>query len=609
MQFHRARLLGDPECVFLHLINRELHDSLDVAADTRSALGAIRLATIFCDIPLSCNVSQICEFAFEDDALLQEIVELSNSDVLDMDCAFPSFGEFHDSRRRYYQHDFGRYPMYATDKPDAIFSRLKMAKTPKVSSTTIGIHHRLEALLLEDGGVNKVAAVQSGERELLRRLGKPITRALDRREDAGLTYALFPARGMRFKNPTQEMALRRALTAAYIEHYLTGLHAEVLTSYPRLPYYDSASRTGASFFDLAVMRLLWSIFGMDAFLGKHASDGIEHRLRARNSPQQSLFVQRFMQLCSGLDEGFRETAYLTSGKAHWVRSIILGCTERLKLRQSYPSFEDFLLQCAYNLERVSQSLSQRLPGFPIGWQKYEHTDVKSALLMTATDLEDDTLYAQLKERGFQRIGQRTTTPNVYTEFVSPSGKRMFHARSSGGSVGPSGSLPVAMETLSHLHPTYLISAGICFGLDEKKQNLGDVAVAVAVKLYEPGKVKPNKFVDRGDRISVGSTLLDRVRVARREWTGAQIHFGLVVSGEKLVNARSFRRFLKSVEPEAIAGEMEAAGIVSACQRSSREFLLIKGIADWGMSKSDDHQRKAASNAFSLALATIDLLPT
>ena len=250
MQFNRTHPVAEPECIFLHFINRELHDSLGIFLDTNVALEALRLATVFSDLPLLCNVSQIYEFAFQDEVLLKEIVELANNQVLDVDCGFPSFAEFHDSRRRYYQHDFSRYPMYAAERPDAIFSQFIFGTIPKVPSTTMGIQSRLESLIRENG--DSVTALRPNERWLLRRQGKSISDALSNREDAGLTYSLFPARGAQFDNPDDEMTLRRALTAAYIDHYLASLHGDILTKYPRLGYYDNCSRTHASFFDLAL---------------------------------------------------------------------------------------------------------------------------------------------------------------------------------------------------------------------------------------------------------------------------------------------------------------------------------------------------------------------
>lgn len=194
-----------------------------------------------------------------------------------------------------------------------------------------------------------------------------------------------------------------------------------------------------------------------------------------------------------------------------------------------------------------------------------------------------------------------------------SSKRFFHVRSSAGSIGSNASMAVAVDAVRDLRPSYIIAGGICFGLDERKQNIADIVVSAAVKLYEPGKFINKReglqFRDRGDRIPAGATLIDRTRILRREWKGCKIHDGLVVSGEKLVNANSFRNWLKQFEPEAIAGEMEAAGIFSAAERGRCEWILIKGIADWGKNKSDAHQREAAHNAFSFALGMVDLLPS
>jgi nucleoside phosphorylase len=61
------------------------------------------------------------------------------------------------------------------------------------------------------------------------------------------------------------------------------------------------------------------------------------------------------------------------------------------------------------------------------------------------------------------------------------------------------------------------------------------------------------------------------------------------------------------DPEAIAGEMEAAGIASAADREKIEFIVIKGICDWGENKDKKNQELAARNAFSFAMEVVRLL--
>ena len=72
--------------------------------------------------------------------------------------------------------------------------------------------------------------------------------------------------------------------------------------------------------------------------------------------------------------------------------------------------------------------------------------------------------------------------------------------------------------------------------------------------------------------------------------------GLLLSGEKLVNDPDFLDELLDLEPEAIGGEMEAAGVYSAAQHELTHWIVVKAICDWGMGKGDAHQEVAARNA-------------
>lgn len=601
----------DASRIFLHFINRELHDSLGIRPDPDAALRAIRLVTLFSDLPLCCNISQVYEFGYQHKGFVEEVIALSKAGVIELDCAFPSFDEFHDSRRTYYQHDFKRYPMYSVDGSNTIFSEARIQVSSQVASTTLGIQKRIASLTHEED--RGVAAVTPHERKTLISMGKEIRGVLENRDGAGLTFALFPARGIKFAAPVQAMPLRRALTASYVEHYKSELSAATLSEYPHLAYYEGGSKINEVCFNLEWLSQILRYSKLDEILKRMPSFGLDERIRLRHGQEHSLLIQRIMQLGAGLDSAFELTKLPLDQKKLWVRSITVQSQDYFSGLNSACALDDILIQLAQRVDKLGQVLGSRLVGFDLGWKRYEAIDMTSVLIMTATDKEDDVLFDVLKENKMHEIGKRTSSKNVYTEISLGFSKRLFHVRSSAGSIGNNSSLAVAADAIRNLNPKYIIAVGICFGLDEEKQKLGDVVVSRAVKLYEPGKYKETNgvtdFISRGDKVSASAALLDRANVVRREWTICSIHSGLVVSGEKLVNAEEFRSSLKALEPEAIAGEMEASGIVSVSMREAREWIVIKGIADWGKDKDDKRQHDASRNAIKFALKVIDLLPS
>jgi nucleoside phosphorylase len=99
-------------------------------------------------------------------------------------------------------------------------------------------------------------------------------------------------------------------------------------------------------------------------------------------------------------------------------------------------------------------------------------------------------------------------------------------------------------------------------------------------------------------------LLSRARAQRTVWDGAPFHVGVIASGEKLVDDRSFRDELKASQPPPIAGDMEAWGLSAVCHSAKIEFIMVKGICDWGFDKEKDKQPQAARNACEFALRAL-----
>jgi nucleoside phosphorylase len=179
------------------------------------------------------------------------------------------------------------------------------------------------------------------------------------------------------------------------------------------------------------------------------------------------------------------------------------------------------------------------------------------------------------------------------------------AQSEQGTVG-AGSMPWTVDNLiRHLHPTVLVLTGICYGLrsratDGGDQQIGDVVVATQLRAVEHRKVTTRADgspyeITRGPRPEAASDLLSHARVLGRARTPA-VHFGPVLSLNTLVNSRDERARLRALDEEAEAGEMEAAGLYAAAEQARRPWIIVKGISDWGVGKTDEDQAVAARHA-------------
>jgi tetratricopeptide (TPR) repeat protein/nucleoside phosphorylase len=192
--------------------------------------------------------------------------------------------------------------------------------------------------------------------------------------------------------------------------------------------------------------------------------------------------------------------------------------------------------------------------------------------------------------------------------VQQGGATVFMVQSEKGTATPGGALMTVRQAIQDLRPQAVIMCGIAYGLRPDKQKLGDILIAQQLEYYEPQKVDiKNGKIPRGDRATTSETLLDRFRSADLDWNGAPTHFGLVLSGEKLVNDPDFRDWLLEREPEAIGGEMEGAGLYTAARAAKVDWILVKAICDWADGeKTDDAQELAAHHAAQFVFHTLQL---
>lgn len=243
----------------------------------------------------------------------------------------------------------------------------------------------------------------------------------------------------------------------------------------------------------------------------------------------------------------------------------------------------------------------------------EETPRVDVLLVTATEVETGAVFGVLKElcgRTYKRcfVGDKT-----YYDLGVINGARVFLVQSEMGTGGPGGSLLTVHEATLALKPSAVVMVGIAFGFNERKQHLGDILVSGQLCGYELQRYGTHpdgtpSLILRSDRATASIRLLDRFRSGYQDWQGQHVQFGLILSGEKLVDNLDYREQLHRLEVEAIGGEMEGAGLYAVAQRLKVDWILVKAICDWADGNKSrnkaQRQRKAARNA---ALFTLHVL--
>ncbi len=207
-------------------------------------------------------------------------------------------------------------------------------------------------------------------------------------------------------------------------------------------------------------------------------------------------------------------------------------------------------------------------------------------------------------------GERT-----YDELGTIGGYRVVHAQCEMGGLA---ALERAQQTIADWHPDAVLAVGVAFGVDRKHQAYGDVLVASQVVGYERQRVNQDRPPTlREARTDAPERWLQRVRhtIARGQRTGGPwptVRVGHVLSGQKLIDDRGFRdEVIGLTGGEAVGGEMEAHGLVRACQNARTDWLVIKAVADFADGRKPKGkakqriQRDAAFRAAWVARWTID----
>lgn len=169
-------------------------------------------------------------------------------------------------------------------------------------------------------------------------------------------------------------------------------------------------------------------------------------------------------------------------------------------------------------------------------------------------------------------------------------------------------MPLVSQLVNELFPIAVIMVGIAFGVNEKKQKIGDILVSDKILPYDSQKILENKTEYKETPKEVGFQLLNAFR-DHREWVyylpnaeRSAVYIGSVLTGSRLINNYMYREQLISdfAHYHPIGGEMEAQGIYSMCKMYGvAEWIIVKGICDWGYKKNTpnkDADQITAANA-------------
>lgn len=228
-------------------------------------------------------------------------------------------------------------------------------------------------------------------------------------------------------------------------------------------------------------------------------------------------------------------------------------------------------------------------------------------LITANDIERDAVLKEMSNLTETLSGKYSIINGAQTYYVAKFGNFPVVMLKLGamGTNEPSAATLTVQDLITTWKPSIIIAVGVAMGMKPDSQKLGDVLVSKSIFNYNLNKMTDESVIDRSPRPIASVTLHDRFvncinwKFCREDGSLCKTHSGLIITGGSLVNQTDFTNKLRNKYRDAVGNEMEATGIWAACEKLKKDWIIVKGICDWGEKKVDDFQPLAAAAAVSL----------
>ncbi|MDZ7812913.1 MAG: hypothetical protein U5L74_07285 [Ideonella sp.] len=163
-------------------------------------------------------------------------------------------------------------------------------------------------------------------------------------------------------------------------------------------------------------------------------------------------------------------------------------------------------------------------------------------------------------------------------------------------------------------PAAVVAVGICWGAwgpdsgepSDKQQLIGDVLIADKLKSTGAKRLKDGATDYPDDQVKTTRRLADSLMLVLPFWSqqpGHRHDMGLMLSEPTLYNDAQARDAVLKAFPKAMGGEMEAQGLARWAAELKTDWIMFKGICDWGANKDNPNkeadQKLAAQRAASL----------
>ena len=258
------------------------------------------------------------------------------------------------------------------------------------------------------------------------------------------------------------------------------------------------------------------------------------------------------------------------------------------------------------------------------------------VLVTATPTEHHELERAAKELGFGLTAQPGRAGDYY-RLGDVGTNRVVAMRVSIGAFSPDGAAARAARSIqarAETQATTIMLIGTAFGIDQARQNIGDVIVSESVFLYDDRRiVDADKESARKYKVMYPSTPSTARKVASGTWhdrfrrlaeqylqdgTAEKVDLGVILSGGARIESAAYRdevvASLPPMDQPVIGGEMEGMGAISAALSTDPYdpgWVVVKGTSDFADAPSRlkiKETRAVAARASAMAVLRVLQLP-
>lgn len=567
--------------IYYHFFDRELRKSVNAIVEDEELLSVCCLSVFMSNNTLYLPISNLYESGDEFPKTAEFIKNMDKAGLLFPASSHETREGFIFSRREYYSHDQKRYPMYFEEDNNMWSSNLIYLE----NSTTKQLENRLQNDSID------IKELNGKSRDEVKKF---IDKVFARRQQKAITTALFTNKpNSKSKLSDSEMRItleyiKYKISLNYTRRYLEICDGTIITGIPGIQKYDFLSKDK---FDTnyPIYQIIFKKCSLDTKYEENRK--LLFNIRTDYPLYRSIYI-KIKEIIALLKTNVHISAYM----GQEIKNILDISTNYPKVTSGFDLYS--------NLERYIEDI--------ILYNNFAKEGIHmknngSIVLIAVTTKEMKAMIKKAREYfPSNMIIEKVGPKLVYRELINEK-QKVYFVQSEMGNVGVGSMVNTVHLVCEEFNPKYIIMGGIAFGSDPQKQNIGEILVSKQVWYYERAKMVEKVTLDRGDKIPASAWLLRLFRSSELEYEKTKIHFGLIASGEKLVNSSEIMDNLKMREPELIGGDMEVAGLASVCEEKKIEWILAKAICDWGMNKSNIEQMEAAENAFDFIMYNLQKL--